>query len=359
MRTIYRAFATALVLIQTACFNDSTADRTVVYQPVTAYQVVEQPGFEILRSFTGVVQPAQSAEVGFELGGTIKLFPVDEGDRVAAGDQLASLDKSLLKVERRQLEAQVVEATATRRLILANLERQASLESEGYASRQRRDELVASRDATEAELRRLEAALDGNDVRIQKATLIASFDGVVSERFMEVGSAAAPGVPVLKLLEIGRMEAHIGVPGELSASLSPGDLVTLTVAGTETLGEVLAVGAELKARSHAVVIRVALADSNVLAGTVVELQLTDLIREPGFVIPKSSLTASMRGLWRVYVLQPEGDSFFRIEARDLQLRYSGESHAFVTGGLHNGEKIVADGLHKMVPGQRVRSIEAG
>ena len=106
MRTIYRAFATALVLIQTACFNDTTADRTVVYQPVTAYQVVEQPGFEILRSFTGVVQPAQSAEVGFELGGTIKLFPVDEGDRVAAGDQLASLDKSLLKVERRQLEAQ-------------------------------------------------------------------------------------------------------------------------------------------------------------------------------------------------------------------------------------------------------------
>lgn len=359
MRTIYRALVTVLVLTQTACFNDNTAERTVIYQPVTPYQVLEQPGFEILRSFTGVVQPAQSAEVGFELGGTIELFPADEGDRVSAGDQLASLDKSLLKVERRQLEAQVVEAKATQQLILANLERQASLESEGYASRQRRDELVASRDATKAELRRLEAALDGNDVRMRKATLIATFDGVVSERFMEVGSAASPGVPVLKLLEIGRMEAHIGVPGALSASLSPGDLVTLTVAGTETLGEVLAVGAELKARSHAVVIRVALTNSNVLAGTVVELQLADLVPEPGFLIPKSSLTASMRGLWRVYVLQPDGERFFRIEARDLQLRYSSDSHAFVTGGLHNGEKIVADGLHKVVPGQRVRPVEAG
>lgn len=359
MRYAVLLLVSAFVVLQSGCSSRTSAEREVVYQPVTRAVVHQQPYFSVTRSFTGVVEPAQAANVAFEFGGTLQAVMVDEGDRVAQGQLLARLETSLLDVERRQLEAQLKEAHANLRLTLENLKRQASLEADGHASRQRRDELTASRDAFTAVINQLEAALDGNRIRQNKSHLHAPFAGVISERFLEQGSAAASGQSVLRILEVGRLEAHVGVPPELAVAVAKGDVVQLRVADEPMTGEVVAVGAELKQRSHAVMIRIALPAAAVPAGSVVQLLLEDRIEDAGFVVPESALTASMRGLWRVYVLAAAQNDLYRIEARDLQLRYSSESQAYVTDGLRDGEWIVADGVHKFVPGQLVRLGSAG
>ena len=348
-----------LMLSQSACSSRTAAERDVVYQPVTKAVVHEQQNFSLTRAFTGVIEPAQAANVAFEFGGTVQAVMVNEGDRVVEGQLLARLDTALLEIERRRLQAQLKEAQANLRLTLENLKRQASLEVDGHASRQRRDELVASRDTFEAGISQLEAALDGNFVRQNKSHLYAPFAGVISERFLEQGSSAAPGQSVLRVLEVGKLEAHVGVPKQMAGNIVIGDVVDLRVAGESMSGEVVAVGGELKQRSHAVMIRVALPLATVPAGSVVELLLEDRIDEVGFVVPEAALTASMRGLWRIYVLTAQDNDLYRIEARDLQLRYSGEAQAYVTSGLRDGESIVANGVHKVVPGQLVRLGSAG
>ncbi len=356
VRDLFRValISAGLALGQSGCDAQGREEREVIYQPVAAVTAVKSERFEVSRFFTGVVQPAQTADIAFEFGGTVQTVLVSEGDRVEEGDLLARLDTALLEIERRQLQAQLAEAGATLRLTEANLKRQDSLEADGYASRQRRDELEANRDATRARMQHLQAALDGNLVRQEKAHLLAPFAGVVGERFMEQGSAAAPGVPALTLLETGRLEAHVGVPRQLARDIRRGDVVDLRIDGETLRGEVLAVGAQLKARSHAVNVRVAIERDRFLAGTVVELALNDYIDTPGFVLPDAALTASLRGLWRVYVLQPVEGGLYRVEARDLQLRYSDSRQAFVEGGIRDGELIVASGTHRVVPGQLVR-----
>jgi RND family efflux transporter MFP subunit len=344
-----------LLLTQAGCQVNSEELRQVIYQPVASFTVNATQDFEVQRSFTGVVAPAQSADIAFEFAGRIESVLVSEGDRVEAGQQLAQLDTALLAIERRQLEAQLAEARANLRLTLNNLKRQTSLETDGYASRQRRDELEAGRDAVEASVNHLQAALDGNRVRQDKARLYAPFAGVVSERFLEQGSTAAPGSPVLRLLETDRLEAHIGVPRQLAGALQRGDKVALTVAGRQLSGKVLAVGAELKSHSHAVKIRIALPSTDLLAGSLVELEMAERIGLSGFVVPETALTASLRGLWRVYVLKPDAQGdLFQVEARDLQLRYTDEQQAFVLGGLNDGDRVIASGVHNVVPGQLVR-----
>ncbi len=359
MAFVQRSLIVLLVFSQPGCSSRSDAEGDVIYQPVSAYRVAQQPEFALGRSFTGVVQPTQSADIAFGVSGKLQAVLANEGDRVEKGDLLARLDTDLLVVERRQLQAQLLEAQANLRLTRANLERHASLEGDGYVSRQRRDELEASRDVIRASIQQLEARLDGNTVMQDKAHLLAPFAGVISERFMEEGSAAAPAAAVFRVLETGRLEAHVGVPRKLASTINEGDVVELVVAGETTCGEVLAVGAELKVRSHSVMIRITLPRDFSLAGSVVELQLQDRIVERGFLIPESALTASLRGLWRVYVLKPQTDDLYMVEARDLQLRYSGEVEAYVTRGLRDGETIVASGVHKIVPGQLVRVIDAG
>lgn len=358
MKLFYRLSLLLLLALQAACSDSDSSKRTVVYQPVSTVQLSEQPSFIIARRYTGIVAAVQSANLAFELPGTVQAVLVSEGDRVAKGALLARLDTALLDVERRQLEAGLVEARANLRLSAANLQRQSSLEVGGYASRQRRDELEASRDALQANIIRMQAQLDGNSIRHEKSKLYAPFAGVVGERFLHEGNAAGPGVTAFRVLEDERLEAHIGVPDKLAAQIAIGDIATLHVAQGQLDGEVLAVGSELKDRSHAVMIRVKLPASASLVGSVVQLELQDTIDVTGFKIPDSALTASMRGLWRVYVVTPAEQGLHRVEARDLQVRYSGEGFAFVTGGVRHGESIVADGLHKIVPGQLVK-ISAG
>lgn len=352
---VFRKLLTALasVLLVAGCTVKSEENQLVIYQIVTATQVQEHSEFSVARSFSGVLVPARSADIAFEFGGTLQVVMVDEGDRVAEGELLAKLDTALLSIERRQLQAQLTETEANLRLSKSNLTRHSSLESDGFASQQRRDELEAGRDAIRASIQRLHAALDGNQVRQEKSHLYAPFDGVIGERYQEDGSSAVPGKAVFKLLETGRMEAHIGVPRKLAITLAVGDIVSVEVGDELMEGTILAVGAELKARSHTAKIRIQLPSGQALAGSLVQLRLMDSIAGKGFPIPQSALTASMRGLWRVYVITPAQDGLYRVEARDLQLRYAGQEEAYVEGGLSDGDLIVTKGVQKVVPGQLV------
>ncbi len=347
------------ILLIAGCEANSGETDEVIYQYVSATQITEQAEFELTRNFTGIVLPARSANIAFEFGGTVQFMLVDEGDRIEEGDLLAQLDTALLAIERRQLQAQLEEADANLRLARANLVRHMSLETDGFASQQRRDELEAGRDAMAATISRLQATLDGNQVRQQKAHLYAPFAGVIGERFLEEGSSAGAGAPVLRILEIGQMEAHVGVPRQLAQNLSVEQFVSVQLGERIEQGQILAVGAELKAQSHTVKVRIQLPPQNLLAGSLVQLRLADSIAGPGFSVPQSALTASMRGLWRVYVLAPAGGNLYRVEARELQLLYSDQLRAFVEGGLKSGETVVTEGVHKLVPGQLVHIVDNG
>ena len=189
--------------------------------------------------------------------------------------------------------------------------------------------------------------------------MYAPFSGVVGDRYLEEGGSASAGRPVLRALETERMEAHVGVPLSLAGSMEVGQLVSVRVGDALIEAEVLAVGAELKARSHTATVRIQLPEQQFMSGSLVKLELVDNISATGFTLPQSALTASLRGLWRVYVLAPASDGLHKVEARDLQLRYSGESVSFVEGGLSDGELVVTQGVHKIVPGQLVRLVGSG
>lgn len=327
---------------------------TPIYQVVEAVTVSESETFEIEREFSGVLKPAQRADLAFEFPGTMQTVLVNEGDPVAAGDLLARLDISLLIIERRQLQAQLEEALANLRLTDANLKRQTSLETDGFASRQRRDELEANRDAINASINNLRAALDGNTVKQEKSHLFAPFSGVISERYLEEGSTVGAGMPVVRILETGQMEAHVGVPESLAKSLKLGEEVTVIVGDSRLQGTILAVGAELKAQSHTAKVRISLPSQQALAGSLVKMLVQDSIAAPGFQIPQSALTASLRGLWRVYVLVAADNNLYKVQSRDVQLRYIGEQAAYVEGGLVTGDRVIISGVHKVVSGQLVR-----
>jgi hypothetical protein len=96
-------------------------------------------------------------------------------------------------------------------------------------------------------------------------------------------------------------------------------------------------------------------------GDLVELALSEWIAEPGVWLPISALTQGSRGLWSAYALDATTDdaASARLEVRPLEVIYQEGDRVFVRGALAAGEHLVAAGLHRVVPGQRVRPLPEG
>ena len=356
--------------------NPSEASVFPYYHRVSPLVLSRQDSYRIERRFSGEVSARQHADMGFEQAGKLAEVLVDQGEAVSAGAVLAVLDTELLRIERRELDAQLAETRARLQLTEASLRRQRSLRRSGFTSEQRLDELDAERATLIASIARLDATVAAVASRIRKSTLEAPFDGVVTRRFADQGAVLNPGVAVLRLQQQGAMEAHIGVPVRLLDVLQPGDSKPIEVAGSTLEAQVLAVGADVHTVTRTVMVRLRLPDdARVVNGDLAYLSLAETVAAPGFWVPAAAVTDGIRGLWAVYALvdeaagvaadenpadeNPAEEKSYRLEARDVRVIHATGDEVFISGAVRGGETLVATGLHRLVPGQRVVLERAG
>ena len=359
-----------LLVLLSGCIPElgaqTDADQAAGYHhQVASITPQTQAAYQVPRRFTGTVTARQRVDLGFELAGKLTAIKVDEGDRVNQGQLLAEQDTALLHRERDELLAQREETRAALTLVEQNLARVQALRQKNYASERESDELVSQRRVTEAALARLEAALAANQTRLDKTRLLAPFDAVVSRRLQDTGAVLASGAPLLRLIQSGPMEAKIGVPVRLLAAVPPGGRVSLALTGQQSAplhGRVLSINPDLNPSTRTVAVRIALQVDQAAAtvgplvdGDLIDLILPETVPTDGAWLPLGALTNGLRGLWSVYALVPtEQPQRYRLERRDVQVEYADAERAYVSGALAPGERVVATGLQRLVPGQVVR-----
>ena len=212
---------------------------------VSTLVVESRTGYDALRTYAGRTQVARASQLGFKHAGELAEVAVDLGDGVSQGQMLARLDTASLEAAVHQARADVTLATASLTAAEADtqLARQTearfrSLREAGHASEQVYDEYRLTLRAAEARLRvsranlqRARAALNSADIRLREAHIYAPYDGVIQARLLDEGSQAAPGQSVLRLVETGTVEAHVGVPDGIAHRLQEGDDYQLSWAG--------------------------------------------------------------------------------------------------------------------------------
>ncbi|AFV00601.1 efflux RND transporter periplasmic adaptor subunit [Simiduia agarivorans] len=321
--------------------------------PTRALTLEPLPGYQLTRRFAGQVLARQDADVGFELAGQLADVRVNDGDRVVAGQVLARLDTALLATERTQLQAQLADNRARQTLNQANIERHGRLQAGGFASQQRLDELETERDTLRAAADALGAQLSNVDTRLHKAQLRAPFSGVVARRYADQGMVVNAGSPVLKLQQQGEMEVAVGVPVPFALQLVVSQQVAVELRDEILNASVLSIGADVHPITNTVNVRLLMPDSaRGFNGDIVHLHMSEVIAQPGFWVPADAVASGMRGRWVVYSLV-QLDGLYRVQARDVQIHHTEGDRVFISGALTAGEKLVAAGIHRLVPGQAV------
>ena len=335
--------------------------------PVSSRSLQPQPSYTVQSRFVGRVEAARESAIGFELAGLLRAVLVDEGDTVTAGQVLARLDQARLQAQRRELQAGLAQAEAERALARITVQRLAGVVGAGGVSRQGLDEAREAHRAAQAAVVLARSRIETIEVDLSKTQLLAPFDGVVTQRLADEGQVLAAGQPVLQVMERRRPKIRIGVAGTRADTLTIGQDQVVEVHGRAFPARVEAVLAVRGSGTRTVDVILALegTPSGLRPGDLATLTLRQNIPEPGYWLPIEAFAEGPRGLWTVYRLEPiDGPSepvvgaTHAIVTHTVEILHQEAERAFVRGTLPPGARVVTGGLHRIVPGQRVRLAEA-
>ncbi len=173
----------------------------------------------VTNSQAGTVKSRLRARVGAERPGRVASIPHREGSQVRRGAALLLLDASTagtqLEVAQRDVEATRATAEAARAaatLARQQYERTQALfksnvvsQSEMDLAKSREESASAELEGAEARLKRARSAVRLAQDELAHLRVVAPFDGVVSQRMVEVGESVIPGQAVMEVVSLDRL----------------------------------------------------------------------------------------------------------------------------------------------------------
>ena len=380
---------------------NATPVETVSLKPVKKYQVS--------RSYSGRVVAKRNVDLSFPLSGMLTEIKVEEGEVVKKDTPLAYLNTDTLHVKQQELlakKARLVaqlkeleagarpETIAAARAVVTDVReqlklatqkrlRRISLYEQGAISRERFEEAVASESSLQARLNEAQSRLDELEagtrseqieaqqasvkeinaniakivLELNKSVLKAPFAGTISKVQVDEGAIVSPERSVLRLVEDGVLEAHIGIPVDRSEQIEVGNTLPLKVEQNVYQAKVVSILPELDTNTRTLTAVLTLKPSptqKVFPGQTAQLQLTKTIADSGLWLPIDALVKGERGLWHCYVVsKTDSESTFRIERRTVEVLHNDSNRVLVRGTLRPGEKAIANDIDRLVPGQLV------
>jgi RND family efflux transporter MFP subunit len=248
MRNLIPLTGTLLAtLVLGAC--DREAEPTVVKGiPPGAQVAVTEAVIVDAFDASGNAEPIRLATVSTKLMGTVTAVTVHEGEHVAAGQLLVRLDARDLVARRVQVEAGLAEATAVYRDGTVQAARIRALYADSAATKAQLDQAetgLARAEAAVATARGMAAELAAT---ASYADVRAPFAGIVTRRFVDPGSFAAPGAPLATVEDASTLRVTVNAAPDAVRGLGRGARVTATIGDTAvpaTIEGVVPAGANL------------------------------------------------------------------------------------------------------------------
>jgi RND family efflux transporter MFP subunit len=325
--------------------------------------------FESTLEISGNLVPHTRVSIYPKQPGTLSRVNVEIGDRVRAGQTVASMDQ-------RDIDAQVDAAAAAVNVAHAGLEsaeaalanavveadRAQKLFDGGAIARQRLDaadtsrrSASAQRDLARANVAQAEAALRRAREAQRDATLTSPIDGVVVERNYDAGSLAAPSdKPVVVVADLRVLKLEAGVSELEAGRLHPGMPVRISVQarpGERFDGRLAAIAPEVDARNRHFTIEVRMNNpGTLLSGMYATAAISTERIADAIAIPRDAIAS--RGGRRV-VFKVAGAEVHEVPITE---GLSNATQVQVANGVTPGDVIVADARRDVAPGTRVNPV---
>lgn len=352
-RAALNALGALSALLLGACTSESAPDpRTQA--PLVRTTLVHDAG-DASRAFTGVVAARIQSDLGFRVPGKLLERFVDTGQKVKKGERLARIDPADLNLAAHAQQEAVAAARALAKQTAADEARYRNLRERGVVSASAHDAAKAAADAAAAQLRAVEAQAAVARNASSYAALVADADGVVIETRVEPGQVVGAGQVVVRVAHSGPREAIVQLPETLRPTLGSVGHATLFGNGSASVPvqlRQLSDAADPLTRTFEAryVLNGELADAPL--GTTVTVRLAEVhaAAPKALEIPIGALLDAGKGPG-VWVINGQPT---HVTWRPVTIVRVDDEHAYLSGQIGQGDRIVSLGAHLLRAGQQVR-----
>jgi RND family efflux transporter MFP subunit len=236
-------------------------------------------------------------------------------------------------------------------------QRSGTLVTKGAVARQDDDQYQAQYQSKLAGLQSLEKAVEVQKANIAAAksglarlqkldeyrTVVAPFDGVITQRNVDVGALVNAGSTLLfRIAQVGTLRTYVNVPQAYAGSIHPGQPAILTVTnkpGRQFAGTVARSSDALDPASRTLLVEVHVpnADNGLLPGMYAQVELTTARAEPPLLVPSDAMLLRDNG---AQVAVVEAGNILHLQKIEVGRDYGDRLE--VVNGLHEGDRIVTN-----------------
>jgi biotin carboxyl carrier protein len=346
----------AVLAITLGGCNELAAEKVAPSRPVlvaTVHYEAESPE----RSFVGTIKPRIETDMGFRVPGKVAKRLVEVGQTVDIGQPLATLDEVDLKLQAEQADAELHAATGVLAQAAAAEQRAKDLRTKGWTTDAQLDQAKAAADEARARLNRAQRSVELTNNSLSYATLVADTRGVVTATLIDAGQVVASGQTAIPCRALR---------GKGSRGRDPGDTVGPRQGRRRNRDPLVGAEQEVCRKTARDCARGRSRDPH-LSGKVFAARRgrERFARHDCDPCPCRSRHRTRRAAAVVGPVQP-GRQSLALHRRCLGRRHAeagrGQSYesndVVISGGVDEGAKVVALGVQRLDPTQKVRVVSS-
>jgi len=223
-RIFYISVLTAGIHLFTACGSNDKEQQVNTTTPVkVVVQKVASDGGNPYLSASGKIQAKNSANLSTNTMGFVNKILVKVGDKVQKGQLLVSINNANLQAKSAQVNASIAQATAGYNNAEKDYTRFKNLFAENSASQKELDDMTARFEMAKAQLEAAKQMKNEVNAQYSYVNIRAPFNGVVTNKFIEEGDMANPGMTLVAVETPGNFEVSAMVPELVKVSLDASD----------------------------------------------------------------------------------------------------------------------------------------
>lgn len=321
--------------------------------PVVSVAVPGRQEIDRVINGTGSLAARREMPVGVAgEGGEVTRVLVEPGDWVAAGQVLATVDRSVQAQTAQSQAANVRVAQADLGIAQAELDRAKQLVARGFVSKADIDRKTATRDAAAARVRVAQAQHSETNARNRRLDIRSPAAGLVLTRAVEPGQIVSAGSGTLfRVAQGGQFEMRVQLSEADLQRVPVGARVDVTPVGTteKFVGEVWQVSPVIDPQTRQGIARVALSYNKALRPGGFASANVHSGGQVAPMLPQSAIQSDTKGNF-VYVLNAKDEA----ERRPITTGDVSDAGVAITSGLQGTERVVLTAGAFLNPGQKVK-----
>ena len=360
--------AVAVLLGAAAMASDNgPAPAAAPRPPVVTVAAVEPQRVRVWSDFSGRMTAVDSADIRPEVSGRITEIRFKDGQLVHKGDILLVIDPRPYEAAVAKAKADLASANSNQHLAAVQLERAQRLMAANAVARDLFDTRDNAAGVGAANVKSAQAALAQAELDVDHAYVKAPIDGRVSRAEITVGNLVQAGAnaPILTSIvsndgiyadfEVDEQTYMRSIHNQaVNAGQEQRIPVQLTIPGDDHVyaGNIESFDNKIDVATGTIRARARFAntDGALVPGMFATVRLGDAADSKVLLVPEDAVQNDQSKRY-VYVVGADNKAVFR----EIQLGQEVEGRRIVTAGLNAGDRIVVDGLQRVVPGAEVEA----